>query len=535
MPPQDQIKNWHGIEASLYSLQSLSNFIPNDESHVLPFVMQLFATLPRTITKIGLIINITIGNYATWLGKHPEYLSSLLPFLSEGLNDRKCASSSAVAIKQICKSCTQQPLGDAVLQLYEGIVEASINISIGGSLMVDLRDELQVLEGACLAVTRQLQSDPSMVSTYMNRIVNPIITRLTSLASPSVQCNAKQVVAEIERLVVIVRFLDPPHSSQEQKFDEDGDEQSARFTLIIPLMAQTWNLLDAVANKFPTDPNVAEKLCRLHKHAVRGCGKQYISQLNPLMETLVKNFQRSFLSPYLYAASICISDFSHIPEIVPSLFQMISQLSTVVFAKLKTLDDFTAHPDVVEEFFYLLGRCMTYCPDPIVTSPLLNSVLQCSVVGMHVQHKDSNKGTLTFLEHTISYGISITYNTDFHDPQSGPNAKLCKDALEKAIIVEGQAIVTNLARALLGDLPLYSHSLDRGSASIAGIIYQMNDLCPELLLKWMSEALQGAPDPAKTEFLTSLVQRSSTDEYIVKLKNLNGLCERNRKAQNRGR
>lgn len=499
--------------------------------------MGLFADLPRSLSKLRLTVNVAIGNYATWLGKHTQYLGALLPLLAEGLNTQGCASSSAVAIKQICKCCTQQPLGDSVLQLYDGIVEAANKFNAtggGGVFPVELRDELQVLEGTCLAVSRQLESDPNTVTIYMNRIVHPIITRLSSLLSAESQCNAKQLVSEIERLTVIVRFLDPPPLSAEEKYDEDGDEQSARHTMIIPLMSQSWSLLDAVAHKFPADPNVAEKLCRLHKHSMRGCGQKYISLLDKLMATLVQNFQHSFQSPYLYAASICISDFSHKPELVPALFQMISQLSSTVFARLNTLDDFTAHPDVVEEFFYLLGRCMSYCPNPIVISPLLNSFLQCAVVGMHVQHKDSNKGTLTFLEHTISYGITLTYHSDPGDPDAGPTTLQCKEALEKVIMKEGQAIVTNLAKALLGELPLYSHSLDRGSGSIAGIIYQMNDLCPELLLQWMSEALKQAPDPAKTEFLTALVQRVSTDDFILRLKNLKELSERNRKILQNG-
>lgn len=34
---------------------------------------------------------------------------------------------------------------------------------------------------------------------------------------------------------------------------------------------------------------------------------------------------------------------------------------------LQTLDDFTANPDVVEEFFYLVGRFIDYCPEPLVS------------------------------------------------------------------------------------------------------------------------------------------------------------------------
>ena len=530
------MKKWQGVEAAIFSLQSVAQYIPSDENYILPFVMQLLNCFPSSLKRLRFTANMTIGNYATWLGKHPEYLSLLLPFLAQGLHaSLGCASSSATAIKHICKNCTQQPLGDAVLQLYEGIVSATnySNAGVGYSCPIDLKDELQVLEGTCVAVSLQFEYNPNAVSSNMNRIIYPILERLKALTSPNSICNAKQVVSEIERLTVIIRFMDPPPVNDEEKYDEDGDEQSSRFKFIIPLMKEAWNSLDAAAKKFPMDPNVAEKLCRLHKHALRGCGQHYIPLLNSLMQTLVVYFQQSFLSPYLYAASICITDFSHDPNLVRGLYDMISHLSSTVFSKLKSLDDFVSHPDVVEEFFYLLGRCMSHCPNPFVTSDLLNSSLRCAIVGMHVEHRDSNKGILTFLEHTVSYGINISLDTLSNN--SDAISQSCKAALEKVIMHEGQALVTNLAKGITGELPTYSHSLNRGSVSIAGIIYRMNDLCPEQLLQWMNEALKQAPDPARSEVLKLLAHKACKEEFIIKLTNLKDLCERSRKLmQNKG-
>lgn len=33
----------------------------------------------------------------------------------------------------------------------------------------------------------------------------------------------------------------------------------------------------------------------------------------------------------------------------------------------QSLEDFTANPDMVEEFFYLVGRVVDYCPEPLVS------------------------------------------------------------------------------------------------------------------------------------------------------------------------
>ena len=82
---------------------------------------------------------------------------------------------------------------------------------------------------------------------------------------------------------------------------------------------------------------------------------------------------------------------------------MLTEMSSVTFGFIRTLPDFVNHPDVVEEFFFLAGRMMTYCPDPLVVqSPsLLHSLVQCAIVGIEMDHKDGNRGILNFLDNLM--------------------------------------------------------------------------------------------------------------------------------------
>jgi len=162
--------------------------------------------------------------------------------------------------------------------------------------------------------------------------------------------------------------------------------------------------------------------------------------LEPLRTQLVRNFSQSHLSPYLYCASICIAEYGRDPEIIPMLMGMFSELSAAIFAALKSPADFTSHPDVVEEFFFLAARTMAHCPEPLVLNPLLHSLLQCAAVGMKLDHRDANSGILTFLENTISYGLSLSPTT-----AAGAEKQAVRQALEQAVVAEGQPIVTNLA------------------------------------------------------------------------------------------
>ncbi|CAN0568707.1 unnamed protein product, partial [Ectocarpus sp. 12 AP-2014] len=83
---------------------------------------------------------------------------------------------------------------------------------------------------------------------------------------------------------------------------------------------------------------------------------------------------------------------------------------------LQTLDDFTANPDVVEEFFYLVGRFVDYCPDPLVASPLLSSLVRCGMVGLQLHHREAQRGVLHCLEQIV--GLAMT-----EGPTGKPNPR----------------------------------------------------------------------------------------------------------------
>jgi len=544
LPSQEQqLNDWHGIEACLFAIKSLSRYIPNDENVVMPYVMNLIPQLPPAVPLLRCTANLTVGKYASWLGMHPNYLQPLLPYLAQGLSIEQCASASAIAIKELCEQCNEQlMLGDSVLELYGGIVASQQSqmagangAGTGGAATPTLAlcDELEVLEGACKAVSRQLQdaaakgTSSDVTSVYLNRLIQPIGLRLTALAAPESTCGPKQVIAELERLTVIVRFLVIPGQGS------GGGDNSATSgpgpSFILDLMRESWPLLDAISQKHQRDYYVAEKLCRLHKHALRGAGTvAYTSMLEPLLTQLTRNFAQSHLSPYLYAASICISEYGTDPAQVQRLFGMVSEMSNTVFSMLRTMDDFTSHPDIVEEFFFLAGRMMCKCPEPLVLSPLLVGLLQCAAVGMQLQHRDANRGTLNFLENTVSYGVSVVKSAKAGGSSStGYSDNSCKEALERAIVSDGQPIVNNLAKALLGDLPAYR--LDYGNGSIAGVLHRLNDLCPELLLQWINPALTLVPESAKAAFVGTLVQKVSRDEFNSSVRRFVSICERNRK------
>jgi len=195
---------------------------------------------------------------------------------------------------------------------------------------------------------------------------------------------------------------------------------------------------------------------------------------------------------------------------------MVAALATTVFSFLRTLEELTNYPDVVEEFFYLMGRMVTYCPDPVVASPLLRSLVQCAVVGMQLQHSGANKGTLKFLENTISYGLQLR---ELNKPET-------KAALEQVLSQEGESIVVNLVRAMMGDLPAYSNQIPE-------ILWKLNLLCPGLLNQWLTSAFatSALPERAKADFMNALDTGLARDEFSLVVRAFQSACDRERRLR----
>jgi transportin-3 len=540
LPSQHHLTHWHSIEASLFSLQSTARYTSVDEMTMLPFVFSIIPQLPVSVFYLRNTACLVVGKYAPWLGRNPDYLKPILPFLATGLSIPKSASASANAIKILCESCNSTlSLGDSVLALYDDIVTAS---NQSPNPILCLRDELQVLEGACKAITIQL-SDAThglaseRITIYIQRLVEPIGTRLANTTFVGQgSTSPKLALNEIERLTVVARFLHLPRPQGSSPIHATNGQISSRSEFLLQLMTQCWPLLDSLSQKYPTDFSIAESICRLHKHVLRGCGSAgYRDMIQQLCSSIVRGYTLSHLSPYLYLASICVSEYGSDSRYVPLLFDMIRELSDKTFSVLQTPQDLVSHPDVVEELFFLAGRMMTHCPVPLLLSPLLEAMIKFSIICMNLDHKDANRGTLSFLESLVVFGMEMRHGqmTRFtNDPQQ---MKSCRESLEKSIQREGPSIVHNLIQSLMGNLPCYRIDVTHGS--VGSILYKLNELCPALLYEWLTLSLQPAPEHARKTLLRSFTTHGtnmSMEDFMSSIRWFSNYCLRETKIRGGG-
>ena len=152
---------------------------------------------------------------------------------------------------------------------------------------------------------------------------------------------------------------------------------------------------------------------------------------------------------------------------------MMGRLSTSTFKRLQTHEAFTNHPDVVEEYFFLIARVVNYCPRPLITSDLLVEAMRCAVVGMLVQHPAAQEGVLKFLESSIG----VAHKASAEE----------KAALERAIGATGESIILAVCKGLVCDVPIFA--IDGGAGSLAGVMFKLNVLAPDMVKQWVQNSL----------------------------------------------
>lgn len=541
---QHRQEQWQGLESCLACLVAIHKFVSEDENRLLPFVFGLLipelaqqqqqqSALPK---PLRFTVSRVVGKFARWLAvraaSNPDWITCVLSFLAQGLAIPECAPAVAVSIKELCAESNPQSfaLAQSVLELYEQVMVAAAVVAENSERqqqhpppsvpLLELRDELELLEGVCLALSKHIVLDTSGSSNgtvFLQRLVQPLGTRLEA-NSRSPTATPRTILPDIQRVAVVVQHL--------KVFMELGPASSSQHP-IVELMWSLWPILETLIIRFPHDVNTAEHICRLHKHALRSCGPvAYLPLLERLQTHLVESYRRSHQSPFLYAASICVSEYgtknqnSSLTTVLGNkndlLFRTVEAMCEISFSFLRNWDDFNNHPDVVEELFYLMERMVNHCPDTLGTNPqMLQSLVRAAVLGMALDHHGANKGTVKFLDGLASHTLDLV-QTPPPAPDRNGNQKQQQQqqqnhraVMEQVLGQEGGAMTENLIRALVGDLPAYSPK------QIPELLWKLHRLSgPVLFTQWLSmgSTFSELPDNVKNEFLASMAVTGMTRE-----------------------
>ncbi|RUS17967.1 armadillo-type protein [Endogone sp. FLAS-F59071] len=97
---------WQDIEAAIFSLRAMGAEVPDTESEVMPQIMEMLGKLPDH-PKIRYAATLVISRYSGWTKLHPQFIEYQLNFISVGFENEEVAAASALALKHLCRDCSE--------------------------------------------------------------------------------------------------------------------------------------------------------------------------------------------------------------------------------------------------------------------------------------------------------------------------------------------------------------------------------------------------------------------------------------------
>ncbi|KAI5562520.1 hypothetical protein POPTR_015G068600v4 [Populus trichocarpa] len=461
---------WHPAEAALFCIRAISNYVSTVEAEVMPKIMSLLLELPHEPQLLQTVC-LTIGAYSKWLDASSDgfpLLSSVIKVLLSGMSKSEdSAAAAAVAFRHICDDCRRKLCGyfDELFSIYHSAVIE------GGSFKVSAEDSLHMVEAFSMVIT-ELPADQAKQA--LEKLCLPVVTPLQEIIShgPEVleKKPARELTVHIDRLAYIFRYVNHPEA-------------------VADAIQRLWPILKAIFDIRAWDMQTMESLCRACKYAVRTSGRFMGITIGDMLEEIQGLFQQHHQPCFLYLSS-------------------------------EVIKDFTARPDIADDCFLLASRCIRYCPQVFIPSTVFPSLVDCSMIGITVQHREASNSILTFLSDVFDLAKSTM----------GEQYLTIRDSV---IIPRGVTITRILVASLTGALP---------SSRLETVTYALVALTRAYgasALEWARGSVSLIPSTAVTEverinFCQALADAASgidVNSLMAPIEELSDVCRRNRTVQ----
>ncbi|KAJ6970394.1 transportin MOS14-like [Populus alba x Populus x berolinensis] len=412
---------WHPAEAALFCIRAISNYVSAVEAEVMPKIMSLLLELPHEPQLLQTVC-LTIGAYSKWFDASSDgfpLLSSVIKVLLSGMSKSEdSAAAAAVAFRHICDDCRRKLCGyfDELFSIYHSAVIE------GGSFKVSAEDSLHMVEAFSMVIT-ELPADQAKQA--LEKLCLPVVTPLQEIIShgPEVleEKPARELTVHIDRLAYIFRYVNHPEA-------------------VADAIQRLWPILKAIFDIRAWDMQTMESLCRACKYAVRTSGRFMGITIGDMLEEIQGLFQQHHQPCFLYLSSEVIKIFGSDPSCAYYLKILIEALFKCTTCLLTNIKDFTTRPDIADDCFLLASRCIRYCPQVFIPSTVFPSLVDCSMIGITVQHREASNSILTFLSDVFDLAKSTT----------GEQYLTIRDSV---IIPRGVTITRILVASLTGALP----------------------------------------------------------------------------------
>lgn len=246
---------------------------------------------------------------------------------------------------------------------------------------------------------------------------------------------------------------------------------------------------------------------------MRACGPSFAPYVQAMVEHLLRHFRTRPFPAYLYAASICASEFGkQLPQL---MLELLVQFSTEVFKTLTDLPAYEQHPDLVEEYFFLVATFLEACPLVFMqTGQLIDHILTSGVHGLALNHREARSGIISCLQHFVGAALL--------NPARHEAALQLRAAVGELLVRHGQNLVGGLLGALMNPDKQWDLSVDDHRGNPVDVLWKFANVNPELLWSLLTTVTnsvdpQLANDEDKQRLLGNLsqaLQSASKDAFF---------------------
>ncbi|KAL1334047.1 transportin MOS14 [Arachis hypogaea] len=494
-------KDWRPAEAALFCIRAISNYVSVVEAEVMPQIMALLPKLPLQPQLLQTVC-LTIGAYSKWLDSAScgvSILPSVLDILMKGMGtSEECAAAAALAFRHICDDCRKKLCGclEGLFHIYNRTVNGE------DSFKVPAEDSLHLVEALSVVVT---ELPPDDAKRALEALCIPIISPLQEAINQGPEILSKrpsrQLTIHIDRFAYIFRYVNHPE-------------------VVADAIQRLWPIFKAIFDLRAWDMRTMESLCRACKYAVRTSGRFMGVTIGAMLEEIQSLYRQHHQPCFLYLSSEVIKIFGSDPSCADYLKNLIEALFQHTTRLLTNIQEFTARPDIADDCFLLASRCIRYCPQLFIPSSVLPSLVDCSMIGITVQHREASKSILHFL-------------ADIFDLANSALGEQFIPIRDGVIIPRGASITRILVASLTGALP--KSRVDVVSYTLLALMRAYGSRA----LQWAKECVLLIPSTAITDversrFLSALSDAASggdTNGLIVPVEEFSDVCRRNRAVQ----
>ncbi|PNY04292.1 transportin-3-like protein [Trifolium pratense] len=494
-------KEWRPAEAALFCIRAISSYVSVVEAEVMPQIMALLPKLPHQPQLLQTVC-LTIGAYSKWLDSAScglSILPSVLDILMNGMGtSEECAAAAALAFRHICDDCRKKLCGclDGLFHIYNRTVSGE------DSFKVPAEDSLHLVEALSMVVTElPLEDAQRALEALCIPVISPLQEAINQGPESLSKRPSRQLTVHIDRFAYIFRYVKHPQ-------------------VVADAIQRLWPIFKAIFDVRAWDMRTMESLCRACKYAVRTSGRFMGLTIGAMLEEIQSLYRQHHQPCFLYLSSEVIKIFGSDPSCADYLKNLIEALFQHTTRLLTNIQEFTARPDIADDCFLLASRCIRYCPQLFIPSPVFPSLVDCSMVGITVQHREASNSILHFF-------------SDIFDLANSTMGEQFLPIRDSIIIPRGASITRILVASLTGALP---------KSRVEVVSYTLLALTRSYgvqALEWAKTSIMLIPPTAVTDLersrflkaLSDVASGGDTNGLIVPIEELSDVCRRNRAVQ----